>query len=163
MWTTSARPGESALHYTLLNGCPAIVLPARPGAPLIAWDTMTLEQLHALRDELPPAAGTEAAATTSNHDDKRFRGAVDVLCEYMGLCVDWDRVRLEKGEVVESEKAGGEAEPGSGVLKTEDEKKAAVRDALAMLVIAAVCSKESKQVKKEVDADRAGIVVFRIP
>ena len=29
LWTTSQRPGESVMYYTLLNGCPAVILPAR--------------------------------------------------------------------------------------------------------------------------------------
>lgn len=33
LWTTSQRPGESVINYTLLNGCPAVVLPARGMRP----------------------------------------------------------------------------------------------------------------------------------
>lgn len=29
LWTMSQRPGESVVNYILLNGCPAIVLPAK--------------------------------------------------------------------------------------------------------------------------------------
>lgn len=166
MWSTSARPGESALRYTLLNGCPALVLPARAGAPLVSWDTLTLAELHGLSDELPPPEleGGSSTAASKGEDNKggpRFRGALEVLNEYMSLCVEWDRVRLEHGKDVEGEEAGGS--PGDSVLASELERKDAVRDALAILLIAAICSKDSKQVKKEVDADRAGIVIFRIP
>jgi hypothetical protein len=45
LWTTSARPGESVIKYLLLNGCPAIVVPVKIGAPLVAWDALTLEEL----------------------------------------------------------------------------------------------------------------------
>ncbi|EJD05607.1 uncharacterized protein FOMMEDRAFT_103735 [Fomitiporia mediterranea MF3/22] len=146
MWTTSARPGESALRYTLLNGCPALVLPARAGAPLIAWDTLTLGQLHALGDELPsPEPESDTTPTgVSNEGGPRFRGALDILNEYIGLCVDWERVRLD-------------------TVATEQGRKDAVRNALALLLIAAICSKDSKQVKKDVEIDRAGLVIFRIP
>jgi len=52
-----------------------------------------------------------------------------------------------------------------GVLtqSRDEERKKAVCDALELVVAAAAVSGESKQVKKEVDAERAGIVVFRIP
>lgn len=139
-----------------------MVLPARPGAPLIAWDTLTLKQIHELRDELPLAAGA-ADTPGASRGGQRFQGAVDVLCEYMGLCVDWERVRLVRGTDVEGEEAGRQTSPTSNLLVNEDERKAAVRDALAMLIVAAACSKDSKEVKKEIDDDRAGIVIFRIP
>lgn len=151
LWTTSARPGESVINYLLLNGCPAVVLPAKPGAPLLAWDSLTLEQLQKL--EMPDKDG--------NGGDK-FKGVVTVLCEYIDLCVDWDRVVLEKDEDVEQEQAGNMSIGASFISSTED-KRAAVRNAMILLLIAAVCSKDSKQVKNDVDAERAGIVAFRIP
>ncbi|KAH8116134.1 hypothetical protein DFH11DRAFT_1832287 [Phellopilus nigrolimitatus] len=162
LWTSAARPGESALRYALLGGCPALVLPARAGAPLLAWDALTLAQLHALRGELPDEGGGEGGAA--------LRGVVSVLCEYVGLCVDWGRVRLARGDgsvSAEGPEAGaGEGateEPGEDLLVGEEARRDAVRAALALLVAAAVCSKDSKEVRKEVDADRAGIVIFRIP
>ncbi|KAL5514452.1 hypothetical protein ACEPAG_2540 [Sanghuangporus baumii] len=163
MWSTSARPGESALRYTLLNGCPAIVLPARTGAPLIAWDTLTLEKLHELKDQLPPleSASNSDLLKSSGKENReggpRFRGTLDVLNEYISLCVDWTRVRL--GSVDNSD---GEGDT-TNVLGDEEQKKTAVRDALAVLLIAAICSKDSKEVKDKVDVERAGIVMFRIP
>jgi hypothetical protein len=54
--------------------------------------------------------------------------------------------------------------PDLELIQTRDEeRKKAVRDALELVVAASVVSGDSKQVKKEVDAERAGIVVFRIP
>ena len=41
-------------------------------------------------------------------------------------------------------------------------KKTALRDALQLLFISAICREDSKQVQKETDADGAGIVTFRI-
>ncbi len=55
LWTTSARPGESVINYLLLNGCPAIVVPVKVGAPLLAWDALTLEELWKV--ELPLEGG----------------------------------------------------------------------------------------------------------
>lgn len=147
LWTTSARPGESVINYFLLNGCPAVVVPAKLGAPLIAWDTLTLEKL-----QLTDAGG--------NGGDK-LKGVVQVLLEYLDLCIDWNRVTLESGEDVSKEEAGGAV--GRSVLNTLEDKRDAVRNALTLLLLAAVCSKDSKQVKKEVDLERAGIVIFRIP
>ncbi|KUJ15045.1 uncharacterized protein LY89DRAFT_720451 [Mollisia scopiformis] len=121
MWTSSARPSESVLQYILLNGAPTIILPALAGAPLIAWNTLTLRQIQAKRD--------------------KYDGIVRILFEYISLCVDWARVTV-----------------GEGV---EDREKA-VRDALELVVASAAQSFDSKRVKKDVDLDRAGIVIFRI-
>lgn len=120
MWTSSARPSESVLKYVLLNGAPAIVLPALAGAPLIAWNTLTLKQLQ----------------TKDKYD-----GVVRILFEYLSLCVDWERVTVGEGN---------------------EERQKAVRDAVELVVAAAVQSADSKAVSKDVDLDRAGIVVFRI-
>lgn len=150
LWTTSARPGESVINYFLLNGCPAVVVPAKLGAPLIAWDTLTLEKLQEL--ELPDAA---------DNGGEKLKGVVQVLLEYLDLCIDWNRVTLESGEDVTKEEAGGAV--GRSVLKSLEDKRDAVKNALTFLLLAAVCSKDSKQVKKEVDLERAGIAIFRIP
>lgn len=125
-------------------------MPAKLGAPLIAWDTLTLEKLQQL--ELTDAGG--------NGGDK-LKGVVQVLLEYLDLCIDWNRVTLESGEDVSKEETGGAV--GRSVLNTLEDKRDAVRNALTLLLLAAVCSKDSKQVKKEVDLERAGIVIFRIP
>ncbi|KAK0099249.1 hypothetical protein ONS96_008483 [Cadophora gregata f. sp. sojae] len=121
MWTSSARPSESVLKYVLLNGAPTIVLPALAGAPLIAWITLTLKQLHSKKD--------------------RYDGVVRILFEYLSLCVDWERVTVGEGD---------------------EERKKAVRDAVELVVAAAVQSVDSKAVMKDVDLDRAGIVIFRM-
>lgn len=121
MWTSSARPSESVLQYILLNGSPTIILPALAGSPLLAWNTLTLKQIHAKRD--------------------KYDGIVRILFEYISLCVDWERVTVGDGD--------------------EDRKKA-VRDAVELVVAAAAQSWDSKAVLKEVDLERAGIVVFRI-
>lgn len=153
LWTTSQRPSESVISYILLNGCPAVVVPAKLGAPLLAWDGLTLAQLQKL--DIPADDGSGA---------EQFKGVVNVLFEYLSLCIDWERVVLQPDASVVAASADTGAEPGAGNLaKTDKEKEAAVRDALVLLLAAAVRSKDSKQVKKEVDSDRAGVVMFRIP
>ncbi|KAL2061124.1 hypothetical protein VTL71DRAFT_7397 [Oculimacula yallundae] len=121
MWTSSARPSESVLKYVLLNGAPTIVLPALAGAPLLAWDTLTLKQLQARKGE--------------------YDGVVRILYEYLSLCVDWERVTVGEGD---------------------EGRKKAVHDAVELVVAAAVQSADSRAVAKEIDLDRAGIVIFRI-
>ncbi|KAJ3729587.1 hypothetical protein C8R42DRAFT_652445 [Lentinula raphanica] len=143
LWTTSARPGESVINYILLNGCPAIVVPVKVGAPLVAWDTLTLEKLWEV--ELPSA--DEPPSTPG-----KYEGIVGVLFEFLDLCVDWTRVEIEEG-----------AKDSDGDAMPEQDKKEKVRDALKLLVAAAIRSKDSKEVKKEVDAERAGIAMWRIP
>lgn len=135
------------INYQLLNGCPAIVVPAKVGAPLLAWDTLTLEELWKL--PLPGNSG----------DESKFSGVVSVLFEYMDLCVDWDRVILSKnvGESQLTELSGGEKQDDISIRKSK------VRDAIALLVAGAIRSGGSKEVRKEVDEERSGIAMWRIP
>ncbi|KAK1217168.1 hypothetical protein PQX77_020176 [Marasmius sp. AFHP31] len=149
LWTTSARPEESVIQYILLNGCPSIVVPVKVGAPLIAWDTLTLEQLWDV--ELPPAP----TAVTKEGDEElqpprsttgKFEGIVQVLLEFLGLCIDWERVIQLRDEEV-----------------TEEKKRAEVKAALTLLVASAVRSRDSKEARKELDKERSGIAMWRIP
>ncbi|KAJ6590494.1 hypothetical protein DFH09DRAFT_1139500 [Mycena vulgaris] len=142
LWTTSARPSESVINYILLNGCPAIVVPVKVGAPLVAWDSLTLEELWKV--ELP-ADEPEAESTTPAQG--KFGGLVNVFFEYLDMCVDWERVVVS-----------GDPEKPSDM----DGRKA-LKSALGLLVAAAVRSGNSKEVKKEVDKERSGIAMWRIP
>jgi hypothetical protein len=126
------------MHYILLNGCPAIVMPAKIGAPLIAWDCLTLEQLWDV--ELPKE--TEGMKTSKS----KFMGIVNVLFEYLDLCVDWERFIVG----CEGPTAGSD---GRGALKA----------AITLFVGAAVRSGQSKEVRREVDKERSGIAMWRIP
>ncbi|EGO03533.1 hypothetical protein SERLA73DRAFT_83585 [Serpula lacrymans var. lacrymans S7.3] len=146
LWTTSARPSESVIHYQLLNGCPAIVVPAKVGAPLIAWDGLTLEDLWKVSLPNEGEVGFGKASTNTT-----FVGIVNVLFEYLDLCIDWERVIIQGDEYADESK------------QNEDGKKASVWDALALLVAGAVRSGRSKEVKKEVDKERSGIAMWRIP
>ncbi|KAL0069562.1 hypothetical protein AAF712_003220 [Marasmius tenuissimus] len=147
LWTTSARPEESVIQYILLNGCPSIVVPVKVGAPLIAWDTLTLEQLWEV--ELPPAPTVtkegdgelQLQSTTG-----KFEGIVQVLLEFLDLCIDWERVIQLRDEEV-----------------TEEKKRAEVKAALTLLVASAVRSRDSKEARKELDKERSGIAMWRIP
>ncbi|KAI0711337.1 hypothetical protein C8Q76DRAFT_736182 [Earliella scabrosa] len=153
-WTTSQRPSESVIQYQLLNGCPAIVVPAKLGAPLLSWDTLTLEQLWKVA--LP--AGEEPDAASK---DGKFEGIVSVLYEYVDLCVDWERVVLSTAD---EQAAEGAADVQDGDAKVDEEKKReAVKAAVKVLVAAAVRSGASKEVKDQVDKERAGIAMWRIP
>ncbi|KAI0674455.1 hypothetical protein C8Q78DRAFT_595418 [Trametes maxima] len=150
-WTTSARPSESVIQYHLFNGCPALVVPAKIGAPLLAWDTLTLEQLWKVT--LPEGDAADAKSV-----DGRFEGIVDVLYEFLDLCVDWDRV------VLSTEQAGTGEDVQEGAVEVGiEEKRAALKGSLKVIIAAAVRSGESKEVKKEVDKERGGIAMWRIP
>ncbi|TFY79668.1 hypothetical protein EWM64_g4345 [Hericium alpestre] len=90
----------------------------------------------------------------------RFEGIVSVLFEYLDMCVDWGRavlpevhVSLEEGE--KDAKGDGEG--------SEGQKKDALRTALRLLVAGAVRSGKSKAVKDEVDKERSGVAMWRIP
>ncbi|KAJ7669038.1 hypothetical protein B0H17DRAFT_217181 [Mycena rosella] len=142
LWTTSARPSESVINYVLLNGCPAVVVPVKVGAPLVAWDTLTLDDLWKVA---LPADEPEAERTTAAQG--RFGGIVNVLFEYLDMCIDWDRVVVS----------------GDPEKPTDMDARKALKSALGLLVAAAVRSGDSKEVKKEVDKDRSGIAMWRIP
>lgn len=144
LWTTSARPGESVLNYHLLNGCPALVLPAASAngsTPLVAWDTLTLEHLHKI--------GKEKGGV----DGEAFKGVVACLFEYLSLCTDWDRVVIPEGA----------ENTQSGAVDDGEFKKKIVRDGLELVLAGAVRSHDSKAVQADVDSDRAGIAMFRMP
>ncbi|CAL1709064.1 unnamed protein product [Somion occarium] len=154
LWTTSARPAESVMHYQLLNGCPAVVVPVKVGAPLLAWDTLTLEELW----KIPlPLEGESAAGT-------QFEGIVTVFYEFLDLCVDWDRVTLSNLNQEEgSEEAAAKTHVGEGEEDGLHVKKKILRDTLDALVASAIRSGESKQAKDEIDETRGGIAMWRIP
>ena len=166
LWTLSARPGESVINYILFNGCPSFVVPAKVGAPLIAWDGLTLEQLWKV--ELPPE--DEQRSPTG-----KFEGIVDVIFEYVDFCVDWDRVKVNISPSQDEsmdKRAGDEGEATvTEALKLDGEAKevrlspvkAGLKDAITLLVASAIRSKESKAVVKEVDPERSGIALWRIP
>ncbi|KAI0047699.1 hypothetical protein FA95DRAFT_1558796 [Auriscalpium vulgare] len=149
LWTTSARPGESVIYYQLLNGCPTIVVPVKTGAPLVAWDGLTLEDLW----KVPlPDSDTESPDSAS-----RFSGIVGVLSEFVELCIDWDRVSLPEVHVGDTEK------DGDVPLEAMEQKRDALRAALRALVAGAIRSGESKAVRDDVDKERSGIAMWRIP
>ncbi|KAL1743819.1 hypothetical protein HDZ31DRAFT_83159 [Schizophyllum fasciatum] len=129
-WTSSARPGQSILHYQLPDGCPTLVLPVRDGSPLVAWF----------------AAGRTLAKLwkidLGNREE--LAGHVHSLAEFLNMCVDWDRATDENGK------------KGKGGRQRLDQ-------AVELLLEAAVKSGQSKTVIKEVDGDRAGIAMFRLP
>jgi hypothetical protein len=120
----------------LLNGCPAVVLPVKLGTPLVAWHALTLQSIWKL--ELPAEKGGPKGG---------FNETVDVLYEFLDLCIDWERVEIGGKEI-----GGKEIEP-----------KEAVRKALELLLASAARSGESEDVKKEIDKERSGIAMWRIP
>ncbi|EKM56539.1 uncharacterized protein PHACADRAFT_172219 [Phanerochaete carnosa HHB-10118-sp] len=149
IWTSSQRPSESVIYYQLLNGCPTIVIPVKLGAPLLGWDTLTLDRLWKVT---LPKDGEALDGTTG------FSGIVKTIFEYLDLCVDWGRVVLSTQQ--------NELDVSVAASDTEtdvDLKKIALKDALSLLVAGAVRSGESEEVKKKVDKDRSGIAMWRIP
>lgn len=152
LWTLSARPGESVINYILLNGCPTIVVPAKVGAPLVAWDGLTLEQFWEV--ELP---ADDSSRTLSG----KFEGIVDVLFEYLDLCVDWDRFEVINAGPGEEGDKGKEMENKPKSIELSPKRD--LKDAVTLLVVAIIRSKDSKEARKEIDASRGGIAMWRIP
>lgn len=141
------------MYYLLLNGCPAIVVPVKLGAPLIAWDTLTLEDLWKV--PLPNAETGESL------EEGRFGGIVNVYCEYLDLCVDWARVVLPSATRI----ADGHKDYDGDIVKDADEagKRSALKQAVTMLVASAIRSGQSKEVMNKVDKERSGIAMWRLP
>ncbi|KAH8830174.1 hypothetical protein DL96DRAFT_1668130 [Flagelloscypha sp. PMI_526] len=127
IWTSSQRPSESVIQYAIMNGAPALVLPARTGAPLIAWDTLTLTDIWKI-----PIPNTNEAIPGSKLE---------------GIVVVPQNLRASPEDEKPVDDAG---------------KKAALKTSLQLLFGAAIRTQESKDVKKEVDPDRAGLVFWRI-
>ena len=134
VWTSSQRPSESVMNYTLLNGCPAMVVPIRTGTPLIAWHACTLKMLQTME------GGVEGTI---------FNKVLDRLSEYVELCVDWERIVFPEGTMGE-----GESKESAGLR--------VVKDGLRLILAGAVRSKDSAEVMKKIEGERAGIVFFRI-
>lgn len=126
---------------------------------------MTLEQLHKIGKQ---PGGVESP---------KAKGVVKVLVEYLELCVDWERM-VVPGEVEAEEKqdveAGGDASREVREMASEKEskeqnevgleaKQTALEEAVSVLIAGAINSGVSKEAKKAVDFERAGIVMFRIP
>ena len=140
------------MYYHLLNGCPAIVVPVKVGAPLLAWDTLTLDKLWKV------ALPKEGEAPQS---ESGFWGIVKVMFEYLDLCVDWDRVVLSTTQ--QDGEDASVAENDQQTKVDEEQKKKVLKEALSLLVAGAIRSQESDEVKKKVDKDRSGIAMWRIP
>ncbi|KAH6909509.1 hypothetical protein BKA70DRAFT_1276349 [Coprinopsis sp. MPI-PUGE-AT-0042] len=160
-WASSKRPWGKRHQVPAANGCISIVIPVKTGAPLVAWDTMTLDKLWEVT--LP----AEGCTTT---EDGRFEGIIAVMCEYLELCVDWERFRLPHSEsvdvadgVVIPTEYDKEVDHGRSPGEEEKQKREALRDAVTLLVAGAIRSKQSKEVKDAVDEDRSGIAMWRIP
>lgn len=159
------------MYYQLLNGCPAVIIPARLGAPLVAWNGMTLEEMWEV--EVPEESADESDETGGlgkvENEVKigSFDGICSVLFEFLDVCVEWDRVVLPKNSEGEVQSSSGatedEARQADANGQDLKEKRAALRDALKLLVAGAVRSGKSKEVRKEVDKDRAGIAMWRLP
>lgn len=127
------------------------------GAPLVGWVGRTLEQLWSV--QLPPDNADTGVLETSDvrgaeNDEavvETYAGMVGMLFEYVDLCVDWTRVEVREDE------QGEKSEDGT------EKQRNAVRDAVALLIAAAIRSGESKEVKSKVDEERSGIAMWRIP
>ncbi len=126
------------------------MVPVKVGAPLLGWDSLTLEELWEL--QLPDVG--------DGGEGSKFEGVVSVLFEYLDLCVDWDRVVLS-AEQVGVDAAGVVNEKAEEFSLTD--KKKAFRNSVELLVAGAIRSGESKEVRKEVDRERSGIAMWRIP
>lgn len=127
------------------------MVPVKLGAPLVAWDTLTLDHLW----EIPLPADGEP------EDGTKFHSVITVLHEFLDLCIDWDRVILSvKQDGKDSSVTASAAENVDGDIGA---RKAAVENAVRLLVAGAVRSGESKEARQEVDKDRSGIAMWRIP
>jgi len=101
---------------------------------------------------------------------KRSAGVVRVIFEYVSLCVDWERVIIPEtdDEVTLSDSRTttdgmDETKLVPDASDVDGRKRKAVKDAVELIVEACMKSGGSKEVKAKVDAERAGVVMFRLP
>jgi len=78
------------------------------------------------------------------------------LFEYLSMCVDWDRLIVPVDGDAPST-ANAQPEEASTAMKEKT-----LQEAINLLVEGAMRSAEYKEVKKNVEPDRAGIVMFRM-
>jgi hypothetical protein len=120
IWSTSRRPGGAMLHFHLPSGCPALVVPVSPLAPVAAWSPWTLAQM---------LSGQGGYTAEAQHAE---------ICEWIDGVVSLahmdDKSRARYVEVL-----------GRGVS----------------LVINAALALRGSSVLAGLDAERAGIVMFR--
>ncbi|THU89139.1 hypothetical protein K435DRAFT_915429 [Dendrothele bispora CBS 962.96] len=135
LWSSSARPEESLINYILFNGCPAIVIPIQAGSPLLAWSAFTLE--HLWKVNVPTELTERRQPTSEDELEKLLR----ITYEFVEFCVEWDRFEYEG----------------------KDGKEAGLKEALRGLLVAAIQTRDCDEIKKDVDTQRGGIAMWRIP
>jgi hypothetical protein len=96
-------------------------------------------------------------STTPSNLSSAFANTLDTLTEFVSSIIDWKKLDLGLPPAPAGYSASNDLKP------RYDAKHAAVRQALEDLLVSAVTSKESEEVRKNIDADRAGIAMWRIP
>ena len=125
-----------------MPGLPRAILSTR--ATLVAWDSLTLGDLWSI--DIPPLKTTPSSS--------KFEGIVDVVFDFVDLCVEYSRVQeaCSSAERVPTE-----------ARDLEEWKRKSIKDAIRLLVASAARSGGSSRVQDEVDKDRSGIAMWRIP
>jgi len=100
-------------------------------------------------------------------ESDKAQGVASVIYEYLGLCVNWERMIVpgKRGEEAH-EAAATETGTPEGTDQSDapaDWKKEALKDAVRILVTKCYQEQRKQGGKEELDLDRAGIVMFRIP
>jgi hypothetical protein len=106
-----------------------------------------------------PSVSASASASDSNRSSiapSAFTNTLDTLTEFVSSIIDWKKLDLGLPPAPAGYSASTDLKP------RYDAKHAAVRQALEGLLISAVTSQVSEEVRKSLDADRAGIVMWRI-
>ncbi|KAF5338179.1 hypothetical protein D9758_014715 [Tetrapyrgos nigripes] len=143
---------ESIINYVLFNRCPAIVVPVRPGSPLVAWSAVTLERLWKVevKEDSDSSGGGRGGGDEGGSNSSEFDQILGILYEFIELCVDWERFGIGFGKKRKDTKNIGSSED-------------ALREALRVLLYATIRTKDCEEVKKNVDKQRGGIAMWRIP
>lgn len=134
MWSTARRPGCAMLHFHLFDGCPALVIPVNSQAPIVAWSPWTLKQM-------------QEGMTMQIRDGKVVQGGNYVaeiqheqICEWLDGLLSVPHVAPEARGVYVDVLARG----------------------VSMIVNGALClDLAPKTLLGKIDAERAGIVMFR--
>ena len=148
MWSTSRRPGCGTLVFQLLNGCPALVIPVTPNAPIVAWSPWTLSQMRAYQASNPPTPSHSTYLSSPapplpplNSTGYTPELQHEQVCEYLDTIISLQHVNPAMREKYEGVLARSVSLVINGALATER------------------CGNNAGLGK--VDPARAGVVMFR--
>lgn len=167
MWSTARRPGCAMLHFHLFDGCPALVIPVNAKAPIVAWSPWTLKQMQqGLMVSTQQAKGTPEWMVKEGMEMPKYE--VEPTYEANGT-PRYEASGIQSTGYVAEIQHEQICEWLDGLVSVPHllpEARGAYVDVLArsvsMIINGALCLDSApKGLLGKIDAERAGIVMFR--